>query len=387
MSRFRFLSRLVCGLALAVGLSVAAPAPAQVAAPVVAPAAPLDAKTIQDNFERFRPVLKQVEDSLAALVNPTDEDFFRLRGQVMEVSDGLQAITRDIDPRAAELKQRLAQLGPVPTEAGVTESDEVRTERTSLTSSLAKLEELQKITAALTVQAQQVLSKITEQRRSHFTRSILQRTDSALSPSLWGSFLDALPDDIRVSRNILGLWWRNLAEAYNASFIGPVPMLPPVLLLGAGFGFMLYLARRHYKRVWVDRDPAVTDPPMRRRIFAAVRLMGVDLLPMGLFLWGVLFVARAFHLNPVVFQGIFQGFIGALMLYFVARTLNDALVAPREPAWRIAVFDEIAVQRLYWFSNTLYVWIAFKIVLDAFLKAISASIPLTSVANALFAFL
>ena len=335
-----------------------------------------DSKTIRVKLDRYRALLDEKEKVLSNGLQ-TDEDLVKLRDQLQTVVGELQSLSRDIDPRMEALKQRLDQLGPKPADNTTEESADVAQERTSRQSAVTELEELQKITAALSVQAQQLLSLTVEQRRSLFTQSIFKRSYSVLSPLLWRDFFISVGEDLKVTQNVFVRWGEVIQN--NISFWS-------LLLLTASFliGILLLFLRRYLKKNWVDRDSAVSYPPIRSRIFASCRLLVADILPVVLFFYGFSFLLEQLKLYPPPMQATFDAVYSGILLIIVARSLNNALTSPRDRKWQILPMGEIATQRFKWFSTILYSLISIKLVLDTFYKSITASIPLTLVTHAGF---
>lgn len=341
--------------------------------------ASLDQKAIWTKIEGFKTVLNNTEKELSS-GHLGDGELKKKRDAVTQIAGELSAITLEIDPKITALNQRLSQLEPSDDDKTAENDDntEIKKERSNLQSSLSEIQELKKVTATLSVQAQQLLSTIAEQRRLIFTRSIFTYSHSVLSPILWQRLMTDLPEDLRVTGNLLQLWVVGVKNSILSWHIIP-------LFFGILIAFILIYFRKRYRRNWVGRDPDNLNPTARIRIFASFRLLFLDILFAISIFYVFSFLVNETQLFPPQLWATWEASVQAFMLFFIACSLNDAFIAPQKPQWGLISLSEKSVQSLYWLSQTLYMWIAVKIVIDAFYRTITASVSLTLVTNAIFA--
>lgn len=337
---------------------------------------PLDTKQLRSQLDKFRSTLNDKEKRLES-DTLTDDDYLLLRRQVQEVLEQLNQVLESITPRIDALQQRLEQLGKKPEEGEGTESTDVTEERLSRQNAVTELKEIQKVGSSLSVQAQQLDAAITQQRRSLFTQSTFQRNYSLLSPHLWQEFFKSISEDISVSHSLLSQWAEYIIQALTRDLLFPF-----CILLSIGF-FLYYLRKRLLRSIGRNRE--ITHPSRRDRIFAAFRYLIVDLVPLILFFQAILLFMENYNLYPPQLQSLSIAFLNGLFLFSFARSLNDVLASPGNINWQIISMKTREAKNLRLFSETLYGWIAIKIIVDAYLKIIVASIPLSLVWNAFFA--
>ena len=103
------------------------------------------------------------------------------------VADRLRGVIVDLTPQYEAAKARLDQLGPKPKEGAPAEGADVARDRADREATVAELDDTQRLARTLLLQAEQLISQISDRRRAAFTDALFERSYSLLSPDLWVS--------------------------------------------------------------------------------------------------------------------------------------------------------------------------------------------------------
>ncbi len=236
-------------LTLTLCLLCAMPAMAQAPAPASAP----ELQEQRARLDGLKSSFDQIEASLARPLS--DGALVETRTRLSDLLDETRKLIDEHSPRVDALKSRLDQLGPKPDSKAPPETPDAARERADRERNLAEAVDVLNRGRALAVQGEQLVTTISDRRRSLFARQLLERNASALSPSLWGSVGAALPGEINAIATIFSDWFGIILRTGDTARIGIllVGLSAALLLLGPlGILFRRYLAR-----------PEVTAPPPR----------------------------------------------------------------------------------------------------------------------------
>lgn len=347
-----------------------APAPAPgVEEPGPAIVVSAETKAIRATLDALKLDLDQKEAALSRR-DLSDAELQGLRQQTEPLSGTIRGIIDDLQPRLDAARARLDQLGPRPKEGGPEESADVQRERGERENAVAELDETQRLARALMVQADQIITQVSDRRRSAFARSLLQRSPGLLSPELWAGVTHSLPRDVYSLRLLLSDWRERIRRSST-------PGILVLLGLASGVAIALYLGRGYIAPRLVARDPGISEPPQSRRLAAALGIIVLGVLPAagGSFLVyailnaGSLFPPRA---GPAVAVAL-----GGLGLIAFARALGEAVLAPDRSGWRLLSLGDRPAARTAQFATILAVVIVAGKVLEALNQAIAAALPIT----------
>ena len=323
-----------------------------------------EATTVADGVEasldRGRLNGTQIEEKRAALEERRNS-----------LQDLAQATKVEIEPLSAELDA----LGPAPDE-GSTEPEEIATKRAELLGKLAPLNARLRKTQVRLARIQTLADRLVEFRRERFTREILQRQPTPLSPQslsrAWASLKIRSATIVREVR----------ARLDDDGAEGLADRLAlPLLLAIAAFALAVWLRRRLIE--WIrDRVDGEVSTSRRARLTAAITLVRLILPSVGVAM-AVIGLRQSGVLGPNGMVLIFNGTIAAACL-IAAYAFGGAFFAAQSSGLRISgLTDEQARHGYRW-----YLLLTFVVVLDQFLVAAGHELRLTieamSVLNAAF---
>ncbi len=342
-------------------------------------AATTETTTPRARLDALRIEVQQMETALTG-ATLDDAQLLRLRQRADPIAFELRGLSADLGARADQARARLEQLGPKPADSAPPESADIAAERTERTRALAEADEAARLSRAMLVQTEQILSNIADKRRQLFARTLFQRGPSLLSLELWGSVLASLPQDLRALHLLVTDWTSNLVNrAQQPAFL--------LVLLAAAAAVLLYLARARYVPRLMSRFGSEGEKSRMDRLLAAIVRIAAGALPAAVASW-LLYAAM---LQSGLLPNRVEPFAWALLsgVAFVAfiSALADATLAPKWPQRRVfGIADRNArlVKRMV--TAAAIVLVAGK-ALEALLQAIAAGLSLSIAARAAFALL
>ncbi|SCY26116.1 DUF3772 domain-containing protein [Microvirga guangxiensis] len=359
-----------------------APAPQQRAPSPAAqegPAATVSAETkaARAKLDGFKADLEQKELALQGRAQ-SDTELQNLRQQIEPIIAAIRVVIEEQAPRLEASRQRLSQLGPKPANGQPEESADVARDRADREVAVAELDETQRLGRALLVQAEQLSAQIGDLRRAGFTRALFEQSDGILSPNLWMSVIQAIPNELRAQRIVLT---DALEQAKRNATLGVL------LLLGLAIGaaVALYVGRRSLAPRLVRRDPEITDPSRRSRLMAAVGVLALGAGPAIAGSWIVWIAFDSADIVPPRLEEVGKSMLGGLAFIAFVRALIDAVLAPGHTSWRLIPVRDVSAVRIMGFSVTLATVLIVEKVIEAFNKAVAAVLPITVITRAVFA--
>ena len=348
---------LLCALVLALGATLSF---AQAPAPVSVAAQKLDG--VRASIEQIEQALGRRELSDAALLE--------LRGNIEPLNATLKAALDDLAPKLDAAREQLEQLGPKPADKAQPEAPAVAAEREGLQKQFEEADAAVKRAKLLSVRLDQASGTILSLRRDLFTRTLLARSDSILSPSLWASIWREAPADLRALGIISSAWWSAAtARLEGWAMLG---FLAGTLAIAFGYATVLKLQRRV-----VRRDPAKVEVNAFTKargavwvtISAAFAPMVAMALLMGLWRGLGLFNMR---LDPLV-ASLSDGVARVAITLAIAR----GLLAPGLPHWRLLDLSDKTVDRLARLALSVAIFVSAAKVMEAIIEVIGAGLALS----------
>ncbi|MGQ4275387.1 DUF3772 domain-containing protein [Terrihabitans sp. B22-R8] len=288
-------------------------------------------------------VKTSLDQAEAELAKPIVDDavLLDLSRRVDQARSSISEVQQGLTPRQQAITTRIEQLGEKPGEGAAPESAEIAQERETQLAARQPIDETLKRTGLLLVQSDQIVEQISAKRRDLFNSRVLGRTRSLLAPSLWADVVDEVPRRWTAASGFL-TQWGNL-------FTSRLDLQSGAVL---GIAILLAIALMWPIRIWSQRLG-------RRYVFEQVA-SGGRLKRAAAALWVVLItsaapVAAAF----VLYQGLtipdlvpdraipfLQRLVALTAFVSVIAGLNQAVLAPGRPSWRLAYVSDEAAQRI-----------------------------------------
>ena len=332
---------------------------------------------LRSRLETLRLDLQQMETSLANR-ELGDGELQRIRGRADPMLDELRRVTEELNQRADQSRIRLEQLGPKPDAKATPESADIATERAAREKVQGEADEAQRLSRAILLQTEQVISTVADKRRALFARTLFEHGPSLLSPGLWISLLSSLPQDIRALNLLLGDWLASaLGRMSERGFI--------LVIISVIAGVALYVARLRYLPQIMARLGAEIEASRLRRLVAAVVRLVAGALPAALGSWLVYTALLNGGLIPRRVEPFAWAVLSGFAFLAFMTALSDATLAPKWPQRRIfGVADRNARILKKLVTSCAVVLVSAKAV-EALLQAIAAGLSLSIAVRATFA--
>ncbi|MBL8588856.1 MAG: DUF3772 domain-containing protein, partial [Methylobacteriaceae bacterium] len=299
-----------------------------------------------------------------------DAELQRARADVDAAGAVAVEIEQTLAPRRDAIKARLDQLGPAPDAKAPPEAPAAAAERVEQTRAFNEIDAALKRARLLRVQSDQTREAIVAKRRELFAGSLLQRTPSLLSPTLWRSLAVDLPRDARA--------FATLAEDW-AGFIAQQSKGWDVALLVA-YVAVIALAARPLRRMamrLIERGRRSEEPgELHKLLLALWTSLVMVALPLAAIV-GAVALFEVFGLASPRFEPALQAAADGLSRVAVAAGLGWGLLAPNQPRWRMFDLTDAVADRIL----SLVVQIAAIVSIAKFVLALldaSAAAPLTT---------
>lgn len=300
------------------------------------PTGPIDAFTEQ---------MALWDETLQAIGTRLDESRVT-RGEIDMLNDRLRVLqeliveSRDRAAARAEAERELLDtLGPPPDEGEVPESDAVAAEREEIRQDLSFYQSQQKQSELLLVRLNGVLEQMVSAQYATLFGLLSSQTVFPLAPSTLAEARLQLGERLGEIASRIVDWWGSAPGTHLSPAIG----LPLVLVAG-------WLAQRTL-RVWrrgrQERAPSERTPNRGQRFGMAIVYIGErGIIPAGT----LLALAAILRWQPLIGTQVQLKASGLLLvaaqLIFILGVVA-AVLAPRDPRWRITGFTDDAARGLY----------------------------------------
>jgi potassium-dependent mechanosensitive channel len=308
-------------------------APAQ---PAPTPSVLLPAEIVTA-LNRITASLAAAEKELQNLAE-LEEDLNSLRLRVDEILSDSNVTAEVLRPQLAAVKSQIDKLGPWPGKDDPAEAPEMSEERKRLAGLAAAYDGAIRSSELAGVRARQLVERITLVRHSLFTKNLMERLPSPLLPGVWREIVS----DASTVGTVIGSWaddWWAQARDRQGGL---------ALLLAATL--LLYAALKLIISKWTDRRRLKAEPPeptfFERAIsaFWVAPLRAMPVLAAGLLAYAGLDALELLEDSasarsvPAILKGVFVfGAVSALL---------SAVLAPREPQWRLVSFADRPARRI-----------------------------------------
>lgn len=320
-----FLLWVVLSLAMpALFAPVYAPAHAQEAAAAVVTADSIN-EDMRARLESVRQKLTTVRQGFEGSA-VDDLRLAELRIQAEELVTELQTSEAAQKTRLAQIQARLADLGEPPAAGQPAEIAAVTDERNRLTTERAELTVISDDGANLLTSATQAVGSISTLRRDLFTQTLFKRTE--LSLAVFEEAGNAFAREMVDLGNTLGSWLSFSWKFKTLQFLAAI-------ILSAGAALVFLLGGYRLFGRFIERNPALEEPPYIKRLSAAFWSTVLKTLSLAAFLVASFLFLDGFNvlrrdITPII--GAVFGFIW--FVYFVWQ-LTYSVLAPNFPQWRL----------------------------------------------------
>jgi small-conductance mechanosensitive channel len=291
--------------------------------------------------------------------------------------DQLRDKVAELEPRLADFDARLKGLGPAPAKDAPPEDAGIAAERARLTQQRTDIDAAIKQVQLLQARADQLAASLSDRRRTAYAETLFQRSPNLLDPFFWRDVAAALPDEAeRVVK-----FGRDIA-AYARDRGGSARMASAGLALGGLMIFFIGLAR------WWRRVALIGRVGTRYgKALAALLVFARLALVMPLTIIVVLELLDQFELVAPEHARAVTGLIIGVAMAALARAAAIGVLAPDDPARRLAGYDDATAQWLAWHLIWAGRVFGAAIVLRGINRAIGAPAMVDVAARMLFAVL
>lgn len=342
----RLLAAILLGLLLAqlaglprLGAQTPQPSPPPAAEASSEPALPAD---IAAALDKASSTLSEVSTALRNITGG-DSELAALRAKVEAELGSADEIAGKLRPRLEGIKSDIAKLGPAPKD-GAEETQEIAAERSRLAALAAVYDGGLKSSDLIVVRARRQIERIAGRRHALFTKNLMQRLPSPLTPDAWRE-IGASTESVG---NPFAMWaehWWEMARPKRTP-LGFL-MIGTALLYAA---LRLALTRLSSRPAWAESRP----PAFFQRAASAVRVAAVRQLPLlaaGLALYAGLDALALLEGNP--WGRLFPTALAALLVVAAISKLVRAVLAPDAPCWRLVDLADRPARRLTWLLGAM----------------------------------
>jgi small-conductance mechanosensitive channel len=336
---WRFLA--VSAAAIILHLSAACAQPAAEQAPpltvpqAASPSAPAR-PDIAEPIAVWDAALTRIETELdAASGNPDALD--AIRQELDELRRRVRSYAAQQSPRLTELEARLKRLGEAPKDGAPAEPEPVAGQRAELRKAIGELSGALKAVQEALVRIGALDARIRDIRRELFSRRVLERGSSPLTPSLWRDIAQDAPVGFTRMGYMLSNWWNDLPD--QRLFIALA--LAAVAIWGL-LSIFSYRRIRHL-RAWTEPEP----PSDWRRAASAGRVILLRVMPTtaaaGFLYFGL---TGAGLLSPNA-ERLAIAAAAALIIVVSAQSVTKTALAIVRPRWRLLKLSDRTARALY----------------------------------------
>jgi potassium efflux system protein len=353
-------------------------APLAASAQQAAPAPPPAATPARDAADTAKAALDQIELTLERRLS--EQELADLRTRLDPVRDALATAQGQVEPRLAEARDRLNQLGPKPADNAPPEAPEARQQRDEQTRAVAELDARVRAIKVQQVRVDQLAERITDRRRQLFTAQLFERSVPIVDPRFWTHLIDALPRFMRSANYLVTDWWDHLAAVVGLG------RLAAAALVGLLAAFALTAIYRWLRRHGLYGSPADEPASKLARVISSFRVAGERALVLPILVGVGLLIAENFDLvlpraEPLVPTAV----ITAIFIVSLTRGIMQGALAPGAPAYRLIRLPDAYAEAVFSATRAAAWVLAGGLVLLAFARVVVAPIAVTAFITSLTA--
>jgi potassium-dependent mechanosensitive channel len=270
----------------------------------------------------------------------SDQEIKNRLAQIGPIQTKLATALSDLTPRLQDVQARLSQLGPAPP-PGQKEDPHTQQMRQQLTRVLQILQADEREAKLLTVEGQQISDVLSERLRENFEARLTSQSRSVLDPSLWRNLAISAPGDL--SR--LAQFVSDEADVIADDMKSPRNLI--VWAIAGAIAVLLLAPARLALIAWgvqrARRD--ATHSRLTQALLALWRVFVGVLTPLL-----ALMVVQAALLNT---DAVTEGADTAVALFrraavfgLLIEALGRSLISVRRPEWRLAPIPDSLARRL-----------------------------------------
>jgi len=363
--RFRALhSGRAAAVLIALACALAGPAPAQTER----------ARSTAELVVALDPIklsLDVVEEAARGADN--DRTLADLSARVTPLREQLRDEIDTLEPRLAQVDNRLKQLGEPPPATAPPEDPAVGAERKRLVGERSDLDTALKQARLVALRADQLNERINGRRRTLLAGRLLARSAGLLDPAFWREAAAGAAAEAAATRNLVRSAWATGRDKIGAAALAATTLL--VLALAVA---VMLIARRWRRRL--AARPAETR--FARALAAVVVLAGVTLIAPAVVIAALLvFQSLGVVTGPLAALG--YGVAVAVAVARFGQGAALALLAPDQPARRLIGLDDAAARiladHLTWAARLVGIAVA----CNALFRATAATVAPAAAVSAL----
>ncbi|MBX9740583.1 MAG: DUF3772 domain-containing protein [Beijerinckiaceae bacterium] len=323
-------------------------------------------QTASQTLDGVRATLDQIAQTLGR-DDLNDQQLTNARSGLDPLSERIQSVIDLMSPRLDSAKARLDQLGPKSDKAPPEEAS-VDAERTEQQKVFNDIDGIVKRARLLQVEVQQTVDSIVSRRRAQFTRALFARSYSILSPQLWFSVLDELPQDFRAAGTIWGDWFSSAVAKLHSQ---------RGMIFGAILAIIVFLyvfVSRIAKRV-LSRESAIAEPTRLQKVLGALWVALVSSVVPIVAVFALAEALRGFELVGPRLEPLLKSMVDAVQRIALAVGITRGLLAPFKPNWRLVDLSDGVATRLAALVVAVAALMSLTKVVEAANELIAVSLP------------
>jgi potassium efflux system protein len=307
----------------------------EVASPQAKPGEQLE--TARKNLARLSDLLTQAKDD--------DNRLAELKVEVDATAKQIIATSVATRPRLDEIKARLTELGDPPTEGTPPEAEVVTQERKRLLAERGEINALTGTAEDLSIQATKLSNGITATRRALFSNTLLKHTD--INRTTVMDAIAAISVERETFMRTIGSW---LTFAWSFKRL----QLLSALFLSLCAALVLLAGTRRVFSPFIHRE-VLNEPGYITRLSVAFWSTMIPTMAMAAFATTSYFFLQVFNvLRPDIAPIVSVTLAVCVALLFVS-TLSNAVLAPRQSAWRLVRVSDGSARLLVWSISAMAV--------------------------------
>ncbi len=295
------------------------------------------------NISGWNIELEQMEKALSR-EGIRDSDFDKIHADATLIFKGATKLVENLQPELKTLRERFAQLGPIPKKDQPAESDEISQKRTKLSESLSAIDGSVKAAQLVIIKAKQIRDGIVERRRARFVRSVTSKSMTIFDPRMWQPFFR---DSAFIIKG-LPVLFSNFATTVSARMakMGSMELVVYLSLIG-WLGF-LYLLSRGLNRTLVRIGNIETDRSMLA-VTALFNILTSGVIP-GMVLLGIIWILDSFSLISSLHRQFIYTLAFSIAIAVSVIAIAYAFLQPASPQRRIAKINDLAARQVLWLA-------------------------------------